>query len=473
MLERISVKLALAMAVAGALAGCASTRPDYERPAIELPYGWSTPAGTSGAGSQWWKIYGDAALDRLVEEALAGNADLALAVARVDEARAQLGLAQADQAPSVDAGFNRSRQQNSRSTATAFPGVPREYNDYRTTLSVSYELDLWGRLRNATTAARADLLASESARETVRITLAADVAQAYFALRAYDEQIAATRRSLETRTESLGMQKKRLDVGAISEFDYRQIEAEAAAARAQLPQLERQRSQQENALAVLLGRSPKAIYEGAISRTNGSGGEPPALVVPSGLPSELLLRRPDLVQAEQRIVAQNARVAEARASLFPSISLTGLLGSESALLRNLFSGPAGLWSLAAAVAQPLYSGGRLEAGISAAQARERQALAQYQQSIQNAFREVRDAIVAQTKTREQFDAEDQRAAALRQALGLARLRYENGMASQLEVLDVERNLLAAEQGRADSLRAQRAAIADLFKALGGGWSQGS
>jgi multidrug efflux system outer membrane protein len=185
------------------------------------------------------------------------------------------------------------------------------------------------------------------------------------------------------------------------------------------------------------------------------------------------LRRPDLVQAEQRIVAQNARIAEARASLFPSITLTGLLGSESALLRNLFSGPAGLWSLAAAIAQPIYSGGRLEAGINAAQARERQALAQYQDAIQNAFREVRDAIVAQTKTREQFDAEDQRAVALRQALGLARLRYQNGMASQLEVLDVERNLLSAEQSRADSLRAQRAAIADLFKALGGGWTQGS
>jgi multidrug efflux system outer membrane protein len=200
MLERISVRLALTTAIAAALAGCAGTRPNYERPAIELPAVWSAPAGTSAAGGQWWKIYGDAGLDKLVEEALAGNANLALAVARVDESRAQVGLAQADQAPSVDAGFNRSRQQNSRSTATAFPGVPREYNDYRATLSVSYELDLWGRLRNATTAARAELLATESARETVRITLAADVTQAYFALRAYDEQIAATRRSLETRT---------------------------------------------------------------------------------------------------------------------------------------------------------------------------------------------------------------------------------------------------------------------------------
>ncbi len=471
MLERISVALVLSTG-AVLLPGCAA-RPDYVRPAVDLPAAWAAPAGTAAAGGQWWKIYGDAALDRLVEEALAGNANLTLAVARVDEARAQVGLARADQAPTVEAGFNRSRQQNSRSTATSFPGVPREYNDYRAALSVSYELDLWGRLRNATAAARADLLASESAGETVRITLASDVAQAYFALRAYDEQIAANRRSLASRAESLGLQKKRLDVGAISEFDYRQIEAEVAAASAQLPVLERQRSQQESALAVLLGRSPRAIYEGAITRTSGSGGEPPALVVPTGLPSELLLRRPDLVQAEQRIVAQNARIAAARAAMFPSISLTGLLGSQSAVLSNLFSGPAGLWSLAAAIAQPIYAGGRLEAGVNAAEARERQALAQYRQAIQNAFREVRDAIVAQTRTRQQFDAEDQRAVALRRALGLAKLRYDNGMASQLDVLDVERNLLAAEQSRADSLRAQRAAIADLFKALGGGWAQGS
>lgn len=437
-----------------------------------MPAGWATFEGQASAtaGAEWWRIFGDAMLDRLVEEALAHNANLALAVARVDESRAQLGLARADQLPLVGAQINRSRTETSSVAALPFPpGFPRDTNDYRAVLNASYEIDLWGRLRNLTAAARAELLASEAARETVRITLVADVAQGYFALRAFDEQIATVRRSLTARGETLGLQQKKLEYGDISELDYRQLEAEAAAARAQLPSLERQRSAQENALAVLLGRSPRAIYESAVERAADAGAEPPPLVVPSGMPSELLLRRPDIVEAEHRLIANNARIAAARAAVFPSITLTGYLGSESATLANLFTGPAGIWQLAAGLAQPIFSGGRQKAGIAAAEAREREALAQYQQAVQNAFKDVRNALAAQAKLREQFDAESQRVAALGQALRLARLRYDNGMTSQLEVLDAERNLLAAEQNRIDALRAQRAAIADLFKALGGGW----
>ena len=454
------------------LSACASSGAKPPKSLGELPTTWAAPDGRVAASfdQAWWKIYGDPQLDRLVEEALAQNTNLTLAVARVDEARAQLGITRANQAPSVDANFTRSRTQSSESSSMPLPpGTARERNDYRATLDVSYELDLWGRLSHTTDAARADLLASEAARETVRITLAADVVQGYFALRAYDEQIAATQRSLATRSEWLGLQKLRLDEGVISEFDYRQLEAEVAASHAQLPTLELQRGQQEHALAVLLGRSPKAIYDGAVARDNAADNAPLALVVPSGLPSELLLRRPDLIAAEQRMVAADARIAAARTAHFPSISLTGYLGSESAVLRNLFSGPAGIWSLAAAIAQPIFAGGKLQAGINAAEARERQALAQYQLAIQTAFKEVRSAILGQTKMRERFEAEERRVVALRQALHLARLRYDNGVASQLDVLDAERNLLNAEQGRAEAQRAQRAAVADLFKALGGGW----
>jgi outer membrane protein, multidrug efflux system len=472
LLMRGTTSRRVALVVALSLAGCAGIKPDYRRPEAELPAGWAAAQGQASAtaGAAWWKIFGDAELDRLVEEALAHNADLALAVARVDEARAQVGIARADQLPVVDAQFDRSRTRTSEVVALPLPpGFPRDVNDYRAALNVSYELDLWGRLRNLSAAARADLLGSEAARETVRITLAADVAQAYFALRAFDEQIATVQRSLDARGETLALQKKRLEYGDISELDYRQVEAEAAAARAQLPALERQRSAQENALAVLLGRSPRAIYEGTVVGAAAAGVGPAALVVPSGMPSELLLRRPDIVEAEQTLIASNARIAAARAELFPSIVLTGYLGSASAALSDLFTGPAGIWRLAAGLAQPIYAGGRLKEGIAAAEARERQALAQYQQAVQNAFKDVRNALVAQAKLREQLDAESQRAAALRQALRLARLRYDNGMTSQLEVLDAERNLLAAEQNRIDALRAQRAAIADLFKALGGGW----
>jgi multidrug efflux system outer membrane protein len=325
-------------------------------------------------------------------------------------------------------------------------------------------------VRYASDAARADLLATEAARETVRITLTSDVARGYFALRAFDGQLAAVRRSLAARTESLGMQKKRVEVGDISDYDYRQLEADVAAERAQVPVLEQRRAQQENALAVLLGRSPRAIYEGAFEASSAPEGQTAGVVVPAGLPSDLLLRRPDLVQAEQNLIAANARVAVARAAYFPTISLTGFLGSESVSLSDLFTGPAGIWQAAVALGQPIYAGGRLDAQVRAASARERQALAQYQLAVQTAFREVRDALIAQIKARERLEAESDRVTALKATLQLARLRYQNGMTSQLELLDAERNLLAAEQNRIDALRAQRAAVADLFRALGGTWS---
>jgi multidrug efflux system outer membrane protein len=458
------------------LAGCISLAPNYERPPIELPTDWARPAGGNAAdiGAQWWKVYDDALLDQLIDEALANNANLQVAVARVDEARALAGQARAQQYPMLGASLERSRTSASLRTATPAPaGTPRETDDYRGVVIASYELDLWGRLRDASTAARAELLATEAARETVRIALAADVAQAYFALRALDEQLAATQRSLSARAESLELQKLRYQVGVISEFEFRQLEAEVLAAQAQLPALERLRAQQENALAVLLGKSPRAIYEGsvveAILRGEDDVSESPALVVPAGLPSQLLLRRPDLTEAEQRLIAANARIGVARAAYFPTISLTGFFGSQSGVLADLFTAPAGTWYAAAALTQPLWGAGRAGAGVDVANARQRQTLAQYQQAIQNAFRDVRNAIVAQTKTRAQFEVESERVKALRNSLRLARLRYQNGVANQLEVLDAERSLLGAELNRSDALRAQRAAIADLFRALGGGW----
>ena len=462
-----------ALGLAALLAGCAGLNPDYTRPAVDLPQAWrDAPAeGVRAQEAPWWKVYGDPVLDRLIEEALANNASVMLALARVDEARAALGATSAEQLPYVTAGANRNRTRLSQRGATPLPpGFDPEHNDTRVSADVSYEIDLWGRLRNATQAARAELLATEAARETVRIALTSDVAQGYFALRALDAQLAATRRSLATRAEGLELQKKRAQLGDISEYDYRQLEADVAAERAQVPVLEQQRAQQENALAVLLGRSPRAIYEGALEAGTDPEEQTVAIVVPTGLPSDLLLRRPDLVQAEQTLIAANARVAVARAAYFPRISLTGSLGSESVALSDLFTGPAGIWQAAIAVGQPIYGGGRFDAQVEAAGARERQALARYRLAIQNAFRDVRNALVAQAKARERLAAEGDRAAALRTTLRFARLRYVNGMTSQLEVLDAERNLLAAEQNRIDALRAQRAAIADLFKALGGVWS---
>ncbi|MCR4346470.1 MAG: efflux transporter outer membrane subunit [Sulfuricaulis sp.] len=463
-----------------ALEGCINLAPDYQRPASDLPSDWKMPEGQSATtlGATWWKIFDDPQLTRMVDEALAHNANLAVAVARVDEARALLGETRSGQFPTLDATYSRDRTQSSLRTATPLPpGAARQRDNYRGTLNLAYELDLWGRLRNATAAARSELLATEAVQVTVRIALAADVVQAYFALRSLDEQVAATQRSVISRGESLALQKKRYDAGVISEFEYLQLEAEELAARAQLPALESRRTRQENALAVLLGRSPRAIYTGVVvvkAATMDAPAKPQqALVVPVGLPSELLLRRPDLFEAEQHMIAANARIGVARAAYFPSLSITGFFGGESAAMSDLFTGPAGTWQAAGALTQPIWNFGRVGSQVDAASARQRQALAQYQLAIQNAFREVRDAIVAQTKTREQFDAEDKRAATLRETLRLAKLRYRSGISSQLDVLDAERNLLAAELNRSDALRAQRAAVADLFKALGGGWNPGS
>jgi multidrug efflux system outer membrane protein len=462
--------LATAAMLAVALAGCA-LGPAYERPPAELPAAWTgaLAQGVKAPAERWWTLYGDPALDGLVEEALTYNQDLVAATARVDEARALARVADSQQLPAVDATFQRDRSRSSSRSATPLPpSVPLERNDYRAQLNVSYEVDLWGRLRSASDAARAGLLATEAARETVRITLATEVVRAYFTLVAFDAQVEATRRSLGLRSDGLVLQKVRNTAGLINDFTLRQLEAEVAAARAQLPALEANRTAQELALAVLLGRSPRAIMENAVAR-RGEQGEPSVPVVPEGLPSDLLLRRPDVVQAEQILIGANARISEARASLFPRIGLTGYLGSESAQLGDLFTAPARIWSLAFGLAQPIFQGGRLFAEVEAVKARERQAIAQYQKTLQEAFREVRQALNTQIKAREAFDAESTRTVALAEAVRLARIRYENGLISQLEVIDADRSLLQAELNRSDALRVQRAAVADLVKALGGGW----
>lgn len=463
-------------ACAALLAGCA-VAPSYVRPPVELPAAWRSGGEAAvAAEGRWWRIYGDDALDKLIEEALAQNTDLLVAAARLEEARALLGEVEAALLPGVDATLRRDRTGYSEVQAFPIPpGIPRERNNIRATLNVSYEIDLWGRLRTAAQAARADVLAGAAARDTVRIALSAQVAKSYFALRALDAQLAGIRRALALREQSLRLQRKRHDGGDLSAYDLRQLEADTAAARAQLPVAERDREVEAAGLALLLGRSPREIFAGTPVDAAAPGSaarradiEGPLLapLVPAGLPSELLLQRPDLVEAEQRLAAANARVVVARSAFFPSIALTGFLGGESAGLSNLFAGSGGIWQFAAAASQPIFAGGRLQSQVGAAEARERVAVAQYQRAVQNAFREVREALAGQARARRSFEAESERAEALRTVLRLARLRYEHGVASQFEAIDAERSLLVAQSARIEALRAQRAAVADLFRALG-------
>ncbi|HEX9392532.1 MAG TPA: efflux transporter outer membrane subunit [Usitatibacteraceae bacterium] len=473
---KLPMRSLASIAVVTTLAGCA-VGPDYKRPALELPQTWpATPAGAAavaGDNARWWTIYGDGRLNTLVDEALHNNTDLAVAVARLAEAEAQLGIVRSDQFPSVYGTAERSRDRATGAGSFTQPGVPLQTTTNRVALNVSYEIDFWGKYRRATEAARAELLASEAARDTVRISLAAQVATAYFNLVALDQRLDATRLAVQRSKESLDMQKVRFDAGVVSSFEYQQRLAEHEANLAQLPPVERDRAATERALAVLLGRSPRAVIDAQIERSKADAmatadtGAQVALAVPAGLPSDLLLRRPDLREAEQKLIASNARIGVARAAYFPSISLTGLLGSESASLSNLFTGPARIWHFAGDLTQPIWTAGSVGSQVAVARARNEQTLAQYRNTIANAFREVQDAVSAQAKAREIFDAESRRVSALNQSYSLAKLRFASGVASQLEVIDNERSLINAELNRIEAERAFRAAVADLFRAMGG------
>jgi len=472
---KMKLKAVALMLFACLLAAC-TTGPDYKRPDMVLPENWTVKQGdaaqkVSGASEQWWHLYADAFLDQIEDEALAHNTDIQVAAARVFEARAQLGITEVDQYPVIGASARESRTEVTTIGATPLPATsPRIQNSSRVTLDASYELDLWGKLRRASEASRADLLAAESARETVRLSLTAQVAQQYFALVSYDAQEAAIRRMLDGRQERLALNKKRLEVGVISEYDLHQVEADEAAAQSQLASIIQARDKQEAALALLLGRSPREVMGGKLERNKlDQGSRALATWVPEGLPAELLLRRPDLKEAESRLVALNARIGAARSQLFPSITLTSYLGSESAAFASLFGGPAGIFQFAANVTQPIFNAGRVGRQVEAAETRRDQALAQYKQAVASAFADVRNALSAQETARQILASESTRSKSLTQAYKQAELRYQGEISSRLELLDVERNYLQAELNRLDAERAQRVAVADLFKALGGGW----
>ena len=472
MLPRSAMALFAAMITAGLLAGCA-VGPDYQRPKMDLPESWPGKQGdgsqsaTKFAGDRWWSLYADTVLDKIEEEALAHNMDIQVAAARVLEVRAQLGITEADQYPVVSASASESRTKVTTVGVVPLPATVQSTQNFsHISLNASYELDLWGKFRRASEAARADLLAAESSMDTVRLSLTAQVAQQYFALVSLDAQEAAIRRVLEGRQERLALNRKQFEVGVISEYDLHQVVADEAAVQSQIALIAQARDKQETALTLLLGRSPRDVMG-----SNLLHGSPslPVASVPDGLQAELLLRRPDLKEAELRLVALNARIGAARSQFFPSITLTSYLGSESTAFSNLFSGPAGIFQFAANVTQPIFNAGRVGHMVEAVEARRDQALAQYKQAVASAFADVRNALSAQETARRVLASESARSKALAQAYKQAELRYQGKISSRLELLDVERNYLQAELNRLDAERAQRVAVADLFKALGGGW----
>jgi multidrug efflux system outer membrane protein len=457
--------LLLTMVAAAALAACTTPGPHpADRLALDLP----ATAAPEPVPATWWQQFGDAQLNALVDEALADNHDLARAMARIDESRAALKLARADQMPTLSATAASTRERFSQNGLTALPaGAPPVWVDHRATLDVAYEVDLWGRAMHASAAARDELLATEYARDTLRTALAAQVVQSYAALQSLDAQRRFYGQAVDAQRESLQLQQLRYKAGDIGELDIQQMQAELIGNEAQLPKLDRARGEAERALAVLLGRSPKAVIEQAVAR----GDKPVAVAgaLPAGLPSDLLLRRPDVLAAEARLRAAGARVEAARAAYFPRIALTGSVGRESTELSSLWDGPSLLWNVVASVTQPIWDGGRISAQNSIAKAQRTEAELDYRDSVANAFREVRDALGAVDETQRSVASADQRAQALQRAAELTRKRYDGGEASRLDVINAERLALAAEADTALERQALAAAQADLFRALGGGW----
>ncbi|QOD84295.1 efflux transporter outer membrane subunit [Chromobacterium haemolyticum] len=450
--------------VALALTACA-VGPDYSRPKLELPD--SAQAQSPAIAMDWWKQFNDPVLDQLIAEALEHNQDLAAAAARVDEAAAQAGIARAQLLPALNA--NAGYQRGRTSTATTTPGAPLVGDVRNANLTASWELDLWGKLRRGNEAARADFAASRFARDSSKLAIAAQTAQTYFQLRAYDAQLDIAKRTLQSREESLKLQTKRFKGGLISELDQQQAEAEAASARAQVPQIASALAQTESALGVLLGHSPKQLVAGGIQRGQSLDALSAPPEVPAGLSSSLLERRPDIAASEQQLIAANARIGVARAAYFPSISLSGALGSQSLSLDTLFTGPTRTWSFVGNLAAPVFNFGQTGYAVDAANARQKQALAQYQKTVQSAFKDALDALSGYGAARDIQAAQTTQFQALNKSLRLANLRYDNGYASYLDVLDAQRNSFQAELGLVSAKLNQLNAVVGLYKALGGGW----
>lgn len=451
------------MLLAGALfAGGCMLGPNYTKPESQLPAA-SQEDFSIFTSAKWWEVFNDPVLNKMEEEALAYNKDLQVAIARVDEARANVGIATADQLPSLSAAGETGRAGNAQgsgqtqSTANAV---------------VSFELDLWGKYRRLSEAARAQLLSSEANRDIVRLALTADVARNYFSLLALDEQFAIASRTLEARKENVRIYESRYKNGYCTEVDLKRVQASMSSVEAQQRELKLKIAQTETALSVLLGRSPRAIAEEGVERGKDLSSITLVPEVPEGLPSDLLTRRPDVRQAEGQLIAANANIGAARAAYFPSIPLTASAGYASSALSDLFAGgSSGVWNLTGQVLAPIFEGGKIRAQNKAAEAQYRQMLATYEKTVQGAFKEALDALSANRINREVFDSYQQQTQAMQRSYDLTKKQEAAGLIGVTDLLDVESNLLSAEMSLSTARLNELNAVVTLCQALGGGWTE--
>jgi multidrug efflux system outer membrane protein len=464
-----TLRIILGSVILGFACGCA-VGPNYRKPAVNVPpiYRGVKPEeaaqgeARSLADEKWWEVFQDEQLKELIKTALQQNYDVRIAAARILQVQAQLGITRADQFPTVAGSADATNQRNPKSKfLPAF-----ETSSNQVGASFAWDLDFWGKYRRATEAARADLVASEWARREVITVLVANVASAYFQLRALDLQLEISQRTLASRRDSLRLTSLLAQGGSTSMLDVRQAEQLVFTAASEVPSLEQQIEQEENFISTLLGNNPAPVPRG---RKLTEQEHPPT--VPAGLPSSLLERRPDIRQAEEQLISANAQIGIAQAAYFPQISLTATAGYQSSALTDLFSGPAGLWNFGGALVQPIFTAGKLRSNVRLTQAQRQQFLLRYQQTIQGAFREVSDALVAYRKTQEFRQQQELLVASAQDASRLSHMRYSGGVASYLEVLTNETNYFSAELSLAQAQLNELLALVELYKALGGGWEQ--
>ncbi|MDH4150114.1 MAG: efflux transporter outer membrane subunit [Betaproteobacteria bacterium] len=460
------MRRALPLVLSGLLMTGCTVGPDYQRPVAETPSAWRIdyPKAAEVANSRWWEQFDDPALTQLIETALRENRDIRAAAARVDQFIGVLSTTRAQFYPQTGYGFDASRNRASgRGPSPLPPGGDPYYTLYQGALSADWQIDLFGRVQRASEAAQAQVYASEQGRRGVILSVVTSTAISYIALRALDRQLEITRATVENYAGTVRLFDLRFKGGVVSQVELSQVQSQYQQALAAIPTIEQQISAQENLISILLGRNPGPITRGkSIDQ----------LVVPSvpaDLPSTLLERRPDILQAEQILVAANANVGVARSLYYPTISLTGILGSVSTAFGDFLTGPARAASAVAGLTGPVFTFGAIEGQVQTAEAAQREALAFYQQVILNAFRETNDALTGSQKKRDESAALEQRVKALREYARLSRLRFENGASSYLEVLYAENELFSSELTAVRSLSERYTQLVNVYKAVGGGW----
>ncbi|HYK36713.1 efflux transporter outer membrane subunit [Alloacidobacterium sp.] len=461
--ERRVIAIALML-----LTGC-TVGPNYKRPQINAPDAYrgldpNAPPQTTAsiADEKWWTVFDDQQLQALIHKAISQNYDVRIAATRVLQAQAQLGITRADQFPSIYGGASAS---NLRLPQTkTIPATNTSANQLN--LSLAWELDFWGKYRRATESARANLLATEWGQKAVIWSLVSNIASAYFQLLELDAEMQISRNTLASRKESLRLVEIRATGGTTSMLDVRQSEQLVYGAAANIPALERSIEQQENLISILIGDNPEPITRG---KTLLEIHFPPT--VPAGLPSSLLERRPDIQSAEQQLIAANAQIGVAKAAYFPDISLTAIAGYQSTALTNLFTGPAGFWSFGGQLTQPIFTAGKLRANVRLTEAQQQEAVLFYQQSIQQAFREVSDSLIGYRKDQEYRAQQELLTTAAQDTVRLANVRYNGGVTSYLEVLDSDTRYFNAQISLAQAELNERVALVQLYNSLGGGWQQ--